>query len=109
MHRVYGSTGPSEFKPFGFSQRCSPLYPALEESSGIGDGGGGGISANPVKAKLSLGMQQSEQALPDGDDSDSDTGSLWDLPLWCDGGVMEAAVMPSICHVSQSAGECAMQ
>ena len=104
MERLSGSSGPSEIEPcvFLFTHRRSPLFPALDESSGIGDGGGGGISASPVEAELSLGMQQSGQALPDCEESDSDTGSLWDQPVWCDGGVIGSAAMPTICHVSQS-------
>ena len=110
MQRVYGSMDPSDLKPCGFTHRLSPACPALEETPGIGDGGGGGISANPVEAKLSLGMQRNERALPGGYESDSDTGSLWDLPLWCDGGVIGSAAMPTICHAShQLVVDCTMQ
>ena len=87
------------------SRRIFRQRPPIFMCPGVAIHSGSGVSANSDEAEVS---PQQPRRHPPSDCSRSGpsdvTGSLWDQPLWCDGGVIESAVMPTICLVSPLIG-----
>ena len=86
------------------SRRIFRQRPPIFMCPGVAIHSGSGVSANSDEAEVSPQQPRRHPPSDCSKSGPSDTGSLWDQPLWCDGGVMESAVMPTICIVSPLIG-----